>query len=104
MEPNCDAFLQRSEWRLSEPPNSSPNVGLWRLSAFRSTPIRPFWQLLAAALAAEQARQGAKAQIMDRQASQHRVVREALLGLPAALERLQALDTQIAALRPALAL
>jgi len=57
------------------------------------------WQLTAAVAAKQAARAAALGQIAMLEASQHRAVREAALGDPAAAATLKAIDDQIKALR-----
>jgi hypothetical protein len=58
------------------------------------------WSLTAAAATAAATKAAALASIAALEAKQHRAVREHILGDSTALERVQAIDTQIAALRP----
>jgi len=60
------------------------------------------WCLTAATVAKQAARQAALARIAALEASQPRTLREAALGHAGALDRLAAIDTEIAALRAAL--
>lgn len=57
------------------------------------------WQLLQAVQAKLDAHNAAMSQIAQLEYSQSRAVREAVLGMSGALARLQAIDTQIIALR-----
>lgn len=60
------------------------------------------WQLSAAAQAKLDAHGHATACIAQLEAAQHRAIREAALGQAGAVARLQAIDAEIASLRPAL--
>jgi sugar phosphate isomerase/epimerase len=58
------------------------------------------WQLTAAALEKIAASAKARNRIAELEASQHRLVREHIIGKPDALAKLQAIDDEIFALRP----
>lgn len=74
-----------------QPPQPSPDHE-WNAETRR-------WQLTAAAAAKGIAAETARAKIKQLEASQHRAVREALLGDQAALKRLASIDFEIKTLR-----
>jgi hypothetical protein len=74
-----------------QPPAPSSNHE-WNADAKR-------WQLTAAVQATNDKRAVARSRIAQLEASQHRAVRELALGTSGALQRLQAIDSEIAALR-----
>jgi hypothetical protein len=77
-----------------QPPRPSPDRE-WNAESKR-------WQLNATAQAKVDARTQSLAHIAHLEAAQHRAIREAALGQPDAIARLQAIDAEIVSLRPAL--
>lgn len=76
-------------------PNAPSKDHVWNPETLR-------WQLSAAVLEKMAASTKARNRIAELEASQHRLVREHTIGKPGALEKLQAIDDEIFALRPSI--